>query len=177
MFRFRGTTRAALTLPLLVFLCPGEVAGFELHWTAHFPPLPPNQHVDYYSPGDLITVDLYLDAEPGIVIVSPTLLFRKFDLIYDPVASAALPPRGPGTSGAQPSYILYAPGAGIGVPSTILYPRSTPAFPLVPGTEPRSSWAPIRTSRSTCSSRRSTYWARRSFSSSHPRTGWLLRSR
>jgi hypothetical protein len=83
---------------------------------------------------DTVTVDVFLDAEPGLALFAiGVILADDSALDYDPVASAAATRCatciGPGTSGAQPSYILYTGGK----PATILYPLQTPAFANWPG--------------------------------------------
>jgi len=92
---------------------------------------------------DTVTVDVFLDADDGITIFSVAVVnSNPAALLYDAAASAALPlhPQAPGfggSSGAQPSYILYAGGK----PATYLQPLQTPAFlispfpPETPGTE------------------------------------------
>ena len=92
---------------------------------------------------DTVTVDVFLDADGGITIFSVAVVnSNPAALLYDAAASAALPlhPQAPGfggSSGAQPSYILYAGGK----PATYLQPLQTPAFlispfpPETPGTE------------------------------------------
>jgi len=71
-----------------------------------------------------VTVDVFLDADGGITIFSVAVLSDNAIVTYDAAASAALAPSGPGASGAQPSYVLYAGGK----PSTYLKPLQTPAF-------------------------------------------------
>jgi len=75
---------------------------------------------------DTVIVDVFLDAVPaGLIFFSVAVLYpNNGDLVYDGPASAALPPQGPGTSGAQPSYILYTGGKG----STVLYPQQVPSW-------------------------------------------------
>ena len=79
------------------------------------------------SSSDTVIVDLYLDAEPGLFAFSVGVLYDPTVLIYNGAASAALPPN-PGNptagGGAQPSYILYAPGAG-SLQAVALYPVVT----------------------------------------------------
>ena len=76
--------------------------------------------------GDSVIVDLYLDAEPGLWAFSVGVLYDPAVLIYNGAASAVLPAKGPGSSGAQPSYILYAPAGAL--PAVALYPIVTPSF-------------------------------------------------
>ncbi len=92
------------------------------------------------STSDTVTVDVFLDADGGITIFSVAVVNSNPSvLLYDAAASAALAPTGPGASGAQPSYILYAPSPGKGSPLTYLSPLQTPAFlnfpPETAGTE------------------------------------------
>ena len=58
--------------------------------------------------GETVIVDLYLDAEPGLFGFSVGVLYDPTLLIYNAVASAALPPH-PGNptaaGGAQATYI------------------------------------------------------------------------
>lgn len=77
---------------------------------------------------DTVVVDVFLDAEPGLQILGVGMLFDSAELAYDAAASEALPPQGPGSSGAQPSYILYAAGK----PATALYPLQVPSFATWP---------------------------------------------
>ncbi|MFP6628916.1 MAG: PEP-CTERM sorting domain-containing protein [Myxococcota bacterium] len=89
---------------------------------------------------DTVTVDVYLDADGGITIFSVAVVnSNPAALLYDAAASAALAPSGSGPSGAQPSYILYTPAGGRGVPALYLQPLQTPAFlnfpPETAGTE------------------------------------------
>lgn len=81
---------------------------------------------------DTVTVDVFLDAEPNLTIFSIGVLYDSSLLAYDGPASAALPASGAAGPGAQPSYILYAPGK----PATYLVPLQTPyflTFPAPPG--------------------------------------------
>ena len=101
--------------------------------------------VSSLSTSDTVTVDVFLDADGGITIFSVAVVnSNPAALLYDAAASAALPlhPQAPtfgGSSGAQPSYILYTPTGGMGMPATYLKPLQTPAFlnfpPATPGTE------------------------------------------
>ena len=73
--------------------------------------------------GDTVQVHVYLDAEPGLQVLALAILYDG-GLEYDAGASVALPPKGRGESGAQPSYILYSAGK----PAIAVYPQQTPAF-------------------------------------------------
>ena len=89
--------------------------------------------------GDEVILDVYVDAEPGLELLSVGVLYRDNGTItYDGPDSAALAPTGPGTSGAQPSYILYGP-ASMGNPATALYPQQTPYWLNWPGIVPAGS--------------------------------------
>ena len=81
---------------------------------------------------DEVIVDLALDTPIGLQLLSVGVLYDLADeLTYDGAATAALPPQGAGTSGAQPSYVLYSPPSGMAagmMPATILYPVVTPYF-------------------------------------------------
>ncbi len=90
-----------------------------------------------FTTSDTVTLDLLLDAEPGLQSFSVSVLHNDV-LGYDPVASASLPivhaapPASYGTTGARPAYILYAPGP----PAAALYPvpgsAAWPAWPSPP---------------------------------------------
>ena len=97
---------------------------------------------------DAVVVDVFLDADAGITILSVAVVnSNPAVLLYDLAATNALLPSAPcnppacgGSNGAQPSYILYAPGMGMFPPATYLRPDETPAFPTfilpaTPGTE------------------------------------------
>lgn len=88
----------------------------------------------FLVPNETVQVDIYLDAGTGLQLLSFGVFYEDF-LTYDPVASAALSPKGPGPSGAQPSYILYSPPSGKGA-ATVLYPQHTPAFATWPNPPP-----------------------------------------
>ena len=79
---------------------------------------------------DTVIVDVFLDADPGIQLLSVGVLYPgDGTVLYDGPGSAALTPIGSGPSGAQPSYLLYTPASGsfmAMVPLTILYPQQTP---------------------------------------------------
>ncbi len=83
---------------------------------------------------DTVTVDVFLDATGGITIFSVAVLVSDPAVLsYDGPASAALPPSGVGTSGAQQSYVLYG---GMGKSATYLVPAVTPYFLTFPGSSP-----------------------------------------
>ena len=73
---------------------------------------------------DTVIIDMHIDAEAGGQLLSFGILYDKTELLYNAVATTALPPKGPGTSGAEPSYILYTAGK----PATALYPTNKPAW-------------------------------------------------
>jgi len=94
---------------------------------------------------DTITVDVFFDATAiGIKFFSVAVLNSDTSLLsYDPVASAAVSPKAdpvaPGTSGGQPSYILYSATVGSGMtaqPAVYLIPEQTPAFLTFPSAPP-----------------------------------------
>lgn len=116
--------KVRLTLALLLLGCwmPGLASAFAVTMTHRNPGFP------YPATSDVVILDVFLDAEPGLVLFSVGVLFEDTWYDYDPVASAALPASGAAGPGAQPSYILYTPGGGPGSPATILYPLQTPAF-------------------------------------------------
>jgi hypothetical protein len=83
---------------------------------------------------DTVTIDVFLDAEVGLTLYSTAVLYDNAgELVFDGPGSSALPPNpnctpptcGPGTSGSQPSYILYTPPSAM-MPATILYPLRDP---------------------------------------------------
>jgi len=80
---------------------------------------------------DTVVVDVFLDTEVGMQIFGVGVTFDATELSYDSAGTIALPPQGPGSSGAQPSYILYTAGGGMS-PTTTLYPLQTPAFQTWP---------------------------------------------
>jgi len=86
---------------------------------------------------DTVTVDVFFDATGiGIKFLSVAVLNSSASLLtYDPIASAAVSPKAdpgaPGTSGAEPSYILYSAMSGSGMtalPAVYLLPQQTPAW-------------------------------------------------
>jgi len=79
--------------------------------------------VDSLTVSSTVTVDVFLDAEPGLTFLSVSVLADTDALLdYDGPASALAPAFGPAGPGAQPTYILYTGGKG----ATILYPQQTP---------------------------------------------------
>jgi hypothetical protein len=77
---------------------------------------------------DTVTVDVFLDAEPGLVLFGVNVLASSDAVLdYSNVLTDALTSLLPGSlnpRGGQPSYILYTGGKG----ATILYPQQTPSF-------------------------------------------------
>jgi hypothetical protein len=117
-----SAVRLFLLTTLLILGATTTAAAFAVNMTAR-------GATSSYTRSDTVTVDVFLDAEPGIRnLAIPVVASNSGLLDYDPGASAASPRCatciGPGTGGAQPSYILCAGGK----PSTILYPQQTPAF-------------------------------------------------
>jgi hypothetical protein len=78
---------------------------------------------------ETFVVDVFFDNIGGdpIVAFSFGVVYDNPGLTYDKGASEALAAQGAAGGGAQPSYILYTPGAGT-VGSSILYPIVTPSF-------------------------------------------------
>ncbi len=81
---------------------------------------------------DTFVVDVFFNNVGGnpIVAFSFGVVYDgsgSSGLVYDKVASEQLAAQGAAGPGAQPTYILYTPGAGT-VPATILYPIQTPSF-------------------------------------------------
>ena len=105
----------------------------------------PRTPLTSYTTSDFFILDVFLDAtEAGLQLLSVGVLYPDDGtIVYDGAASAGLAPVAGGTSGAQPSYILYSPPSGMAagmMPATILYPVVSPAFnnwggALVPGTQ------------------------------------------
>lgn len=67
-----------------------------------------------YSIGDTVTVDVFMDADPGLVILGLPVIAPSAALDYDGVASTNLPVIYPNgeygteiTTGSHPGYILY----------------------------------------------------------------------
>lgn len=77
-----------------------------------------------FATSSVVIVDVFLDADNPITLLSVGVLADDALLDYDAAASAAAPASGGAGPGAQPSYILYTGGKG----ATILYPAQTPAF-------------------------------------------------
>jgi hypothetical protein len=77
---------------------------------------------------DTVTVDIFMDADPGLQILGLGVLAGA-PLGYDIVASENLPIIYPapkeayGTTGAAPGYVLYTAG----MPATSVYPLQNPA--------------------------------------------------
>lgn len=84
----------------------------------------------------IVVVDVFLDADPGLTLLSIGVLADDAYLNYDGPASSAIARCGAcvggGLSGAQPSYILYTGGKNL----SILYPLQTPHFVNWPGILP-----------------------------------------
>lgn len=75
---------------------------------------------------DQVIIDVHIDADsPGLQLLSMGILYDPVELSYNGPATDALPPQGPGSSGASPSYILYTPGK----PATYLFPLVQPWDP------------------------------------------------
>lgn len=78
---------------------------------------------------DTVAIDVFIESDVNLPVadLSVAVLFDPH-LVYDPVASAALPIIHPApsvaynTTGAQAGYLFYVPHAGI------LYPGAAPAF-------------------------------------------------
>lgn len=86
---------------------------------------------------DTVSVDLFLDAEPGLQLLSLAVIHDDL-LAYDPTASASLPiihpaPVAPGTTGAMPAYILYAAAP---TPTYLVPAFPGPAWPAWPSPPP-----------------------------------------
>jgi hypothetical protein len=76
---------------------------------------------------DTVTVDVFLDAEPGLSLLSVAVLASSDAVLdYSAVRSGAAPANSDGSAGpgGQPTYILYTGGKG----ATVLYPQQTPVF-------------------------------------------------
>ncbi len=78
---------------------------------------------------DTFVVDVFFNNVGGnpIVAFSFGVVYDNRGLDYDKVPSEQLAAQGAAGPGAQPTYILYTPGAGT-VSATILYPFVTPSF-------------------------------------------------
>ena len=92
----------------------------------------PRGPINNLLPGDEVIVDVFLNAEPGLQLLSVGVLYpNNGTILYDGPATAALPPVTGSGNGAQPSYILYSPGSGMAasmVPATLLEPVVSPYF-------------------------------------------------
>ena len=111
---------------LLLLLAAATASAFAVNMTAR-------GALTSLATSDTVTVDVFLDADGGITIFSVAVMSDPAVLKYDAAASAALPlhPQSPlygGSTGAQPSYVLYTPAMGKGQPMTYLTSLQTPAF-------------------------------------------------
>ena len=108
---------------LLLLLAAANASAFAVNMTAR-------GATDSLTTSSTVTVDVFLDATGGITIFSVAVMSDPAVLKYDAAASAALPlhPQSPlygGSTGAQPSYVLYGM---VGKSATYLKPLQTPAF-------------------------------------------------
>lgn len=126
---------AVLSLPAAALLLLGatHASAFGYTMAARGP-------TSSLTTSDSVIIDGFLDSGPGrLQGFSVGILYpNDGTIVYDGPAAAALPqiPR-PGSSGAQPSYILYTGAKGSTI---ILYPGASPFFPnlasgLPPGQE------------------------------------------
>jgi hypothetical protein len=121
--------RTGIQLLLAAFLCLSPLAAhaFELSHSIR------GGAASSYSAGDLVVVDVFLDADPGLVYFDIFVDTEVAVLAYDPSASASLPVIYPapsplyGTNGSRPGYILYAA-------PVLLYPLgfTPPLWPAPP---------------------------------------------
>lgn len=77
------------------------------------------------SASSTVTLDVFLDADPGLTFLGINVLASDTNILTYSVADSVASPAGGGAgAGPYPSYILYTAGKG----STILYPQQTPAW-------------------------------------------------
>jgi hypothetical protein len=120
----RTLTINLLAAALLVFSA-GSASAYNIDMQVRGGILPS------YTSSDTITIDVFLDADAPINLLSVAVLSTAGTVDYCKACSEALLAGGGAGPGAQPSYILYAPGAGTAV-ATALYPVVTPSFDLFP---------------------------------------------
>ncbi len=82
-----------------------------------------------FTSSDTIVVDVFFNNVGGnpITLFSFGVVYDNPGLHYDKVASEQLAAQGAAGPGAQPTYILYTPGAGT-ASASILYPIVTTSF-------------------------------------------------
>lgn len=135
----RILTLNLLAVALLLFGATSASAlAFNMTWRNPAPTV---------SSGDQVIVDVFFDADiVDILAFSVSVINSNPSMLqYDGPASAALPiiypaPPYAGTTGAQPSYLLYTAGSGGGmlplIPATALYPQQTPNWLTWPAPPP-----------------------------------------
>jgi hypothetical protein len=126
----RILTLNLLAVALLLFGA-SSASAFALNWAAR-------GSTTSLTTSDTVTVDVFLDADPGLQLLSVSVLFPDDgSLTYDGPASAALPPSSVGSSGAQASYILYSPANMVAMtPAVTIYPQQIPYWLYWTGTLP-----------------------------------------
>ncbi len=103
----------------LLFTGATSASAFEYFFSA------PGYGGEALDVGDSVAIDMHIDMqEVGLQLLSIGVLFDPVELAYNGQASEDLPPQGPGSSGAAPSYILYMAGK----PATVLYPTQYPQW-------------------------------------------------
>ena len=99
-------------LVCLLGLCAADSAqGYAFQYRVNLPPQPPG-NLALAVTSDTVSVDLYLDAEPGLNSFEIGVLWDDALYEYDPSLNTA------------PSYILYDPDAGMAAASH-LFPNGT----------------------------------------------------
>lgn len=110
----------SLVITLLAFaglcLAAAQAGAYDITMTAR-------GAIDSLASSDTVIVDVFLDAEPGLTLLSVGVLYPDDGtIVYDGPATAALTPVTATGNGSFPQYILYSPSGMIGMPATLLYP-------------------------------------------------------
>jgi len=124
------TSTAVAVLAGVSVLAASQASAFAIDMVARGP-------TSGLAVSDTVTVDVFLDADPGLVLLSVAVLGSSSAVLdYDVPATLARERcdvcSGSSTSGAQPSYILYVASKT----SRVLYPVQTPYFPEWPAPPP-----------------------------------------
>ncbi len=106
----------SLLVGLLVLWVCGPAYGYAFQYRVNVPH-PDEDYLAFTS--ETVSVDLYLDAEPGLNSFEVGVLWDEGLYVYDPALTTA------------PSYILYDPGAGMSAAS-YLAPFRWGAWPSPP---------------------------------------------
>jgi hypothetical protein len=131
----RILTLNLLAVALLLFGA-SSASAFAINWAAR-------GATTSLTTSDTVTVDVFLDAEDGLALLSVGVLFpNDGSLTY---TGGAAPGSGPGanypisgaTNGAQASYLLYSPANMTAMtPAVTIYPQQSPEWLYWTGTLP-----------------------------------------